>query len=110
MHELLAMPLSLMADTSSAASIMRSFVSPVINTLCVVGAAACVFFLVNGGITYATSSGKPENLEHAKKVIRNALIGLVLIFAAVALTQILTHSYAGSNAASHASVPNLTAI
>ena len=57
-----------------------------------------------------TSAGQPDKLEHAKRIIRNALIGLVLVFAAVALTQILTHAYAGSSAASHASVPNLTAI
>src|SRR5581483_2870803 len=102
--------LTFMSDTGSAASVIRSYVSPAIDTLCVVGSAACVFFLVNGGIHYMTSSGKPDNLEHAKRIIRNALIGLVLIFAAAALTQILSHSYAGSAAASHASVPNLTAI
>ena len=106
----LAMPVSLMADTSSAASVMQSYVSPAIDTLCVVGSVACVFFLVNGGVNYMTSAGKPDKLEHAKKIIRNALIGLVLVFAAAALTQILTHAYAGSSAASHASIPNLTAI
>ncbi len=110
MHELLAMPVTLMAATSSAAGIMRSYVSPIINTLCIVGSAACIFFLANGGITYATSAGQPDKLDHAKRIIRNALIGLIFIFAATALTQILTHAYAGSNSAAHASIPNLTAI
>lgn len=109
MQQLLTVP-AFMADASPAANIMRSFVSPVIGTLCVVGALACVFFLANGGITYVASTGKPENLEHAKKVIRNALVGLIIIFAAGALTQILTHTYAGTSAATHAAVPNLTAI
>lgn len=110
MSVLFAMPVTFMADTSSAASVMRSYVSPVIKTLCLIGSVACIFFLVNGGINYMTSAGKPEQLEHAKRVIRNALIGLLLILAAATLTQILTHSYAGSGAASQASVPNLTAI
>jgi len=110
MHGFLAMPVTLMADSSSAADVMRSFVSPIIDTLCAVGALACVFFLVNGGITYITSAGKPDSLDHAKRVIRNALLGLILVFAAGALTQILTHAYGGSAAAAHASVPNLTAI
>ncbi|HUB92967.1 MAG TPA: pilin [Verrucomicrobiae bacterium] len=110
MHSLFAMPVTLMADTSSAASVMQSYVSPAINTLCIVGSVACVFFLVNGGINYMTSSGKPDKLEQAKKIIRNALVGLVLIFAAAAFTQILTHAYSGSSAASQASIPNLTAI
>lgn len=109
MHGILAMPVTYMA-ASSAADVMRSFVSPVIDTLCAVGSLACVFFLVNGGISYVTSTGKPEDLDHAKRVIRNALIGLVLVFAAGALTQILTHAYGGSSAAMHASTPNLTAI
>lgn len=110
MHGMLAITTTYMAAASSAADVMRSFVSPVIVTLCAVGSLACVFFLVNGGISYVTSTGKPENLDHAKRVIRNALIGLVLIFAAGALTQILTHAYGGSSAAMHASTPNLTAI
>jgi hypothetical protein len=110
MNGLLAMPITLMADTSSAADIMHSYVSPIIDTLSIVGSAACIFFLVNGGINYMTSAGQPDKLEHAKRIIRSALIGLVLIFAAATLTQILTHAYIGSNAAMHASVPNLTAI
>jgi len=104
------MPVTLMADVSSATSVMHSFVSPIIDTLCAVGSLVCVFFLVNGGINYMTSTGKPDSLDHAKRVIRNALIGLILIFAAATLTQILTHAYGGSSAATHASVPNLTAI
>lgn len=104
------MPIAFMANASSADSVMRAFVSPITDTLCVVGALACIFFLVNGGIAYVTSAGKPDSLDHAKRIIRNALLGLVLIFAAVTLTTILTHAYGGSTAATHASVPNLTAI
>jgi len=103
------MPALLLADTS-AASVMHSFVSPIMLTLCATASLACVFFIVNGGIVYMTSAGKPENLDNAKRIIRNALIGLVLVFAAGALTQILTNSYAGTPAVNHASVPNLTAI
>jgi len=79
-------------------------------TLCAVASLACVFFIVNGGVAYMTSAGRPENLDRAKRILRNALIGLVLIFAAGALTQILTHSYTGRAAVSHVSVPNLTSI
>src|ERR1700761_7789023 len=107
---LFGIPLALMADAPSANSVMGVFVSPVMDTLCAVAALACVFFLVNGGIAYMTSAGKPDSLDHAKRVIRNALLGLLLVFAAGTLTAILTHVYAGSSAATHASVPNLTAI
>jgi hypothetical protein len=104
------MNLAIMADTSSAATVMGSFVAPVVRTMCVLASLVCVFFLVNGGINYMTSAGKPENLDHAKKIIRNALIGLVIVLAAGVLTEILTHAYAGSSAAMNAKLPNLTAI
>jgi hypothetical protein len=99
-----------LADASSAASVMRSFVAPVVRTLCGVASLVCVFFLVNGGFHYMTSSGKPDRLEHAKHVLRNALIGLIIVLAAGALTAILTHAYSGSSAALGQKLPNLTSV
>jgi len=110
MQGLIAMPFTFMADTSSAASVMSSFIVPVIRTLCIVATPVCVFFLVNGGIAYMSSGGKPDKLEHAKRIIRNALIGLVIVIAAAVLTEILTHAYASSSAAMNAKLPNLTDI
>jgi type IV secretion system pilin len=91
-----AMHMVVMADSSSAASVMRSFVSPVVGTMCVLASLVCAFFLVNGGFQYMTSAGKVDNLDHAKRVIRNALIGLIIVLAAAVLTTILTHAYSGS--------------
>lgn len=99
-----------MADISSAVNAMHVFVTPVMNTLCVVGSLACIFFLVNGGVSYMTSAGKPSSLEHAKRVIRNALIGLVMIFAAATLTQILSHAYGSVGTVSQAGAPSLAAL
>lgn len=110
MRSLLAMPLTLMADSSSASSVMHAYVAPVIRTLCVVASLVCVFFLVNGGYHYMTSSGKPEQLDHAKRVLRNALVGLIIVLAAGVLTEFLVHAYAGSHAATNASLPKLEAI
>lgn len=110
MHELLAMPVAFMADTSSAAATMRDFVRPVVVTMCALASLVCVFFLVTGGITYITSAGKPDNLEQAKKIIRNALIGLVLVIAAAVLTQILVGAYSSANQTANASLPQLTSV
>jgi hypothetical protein len=98
------------ADISSAASVMHSFVAPIMRSLCIVASLVCVFFLVNGGLQYITSSGKPEKLEHAKRVVSNALLGLVIVLAATALTTILTHAYSGSSMAMSQKLPALTAI
>jgi hypothetical protein len=99
-----------LADASSAASVMHSFVAPVIQTLCVVASLVCVFFLVNGGYHYMTSSGKPDKLEEAKHTLKNALLGLAIVLAAATLTAILTHAYSGSSAALGQKLPNLTVI
>jgi hypothetical protein len=83
----LAVMLSNFGDASAAGQVMRQFVAPVFATLAILAGLACTFFLVNGGIAYMTSTGRPDKLEHAKKVIRNALLGLVLVKAIVGLFQ-----------------------
>lgn len=57
-----------------------------------------------------TSKGSPENLEHAKRTIKNALIGLVLILAAVTLTAILSHAYSSSAGTVTEKLPTLQPI
>lgn len=81
------------ADANTAANAMHSYIAPLVQTLCVLASLACVFFLVNGGIQYMTSSGRPDKLEHAKLIIRHSLIGLVIVLGAAVLTAILSHAY-----------------
>ncbi|HEY1835215.1 MAG TPA: hypothetical protein VGG13_00115 [Candidatus Saccharimonadales bacterium] len=109
---LLAFPLSLFANTtaSSAASVMHSFVDPVIGTMCVVASLVCAFFIATGGYHYMTSSGKPDNLENAKKIIRNALIGLVIVLGAATLTAILSHAYGSPSTGATQQMPALSPI
>lgn len=110
MAGLFNMSLTILADASAASTVMQSYVTPVVRTLSVLASLACVFFLINGGINYMTSAGKPDNLEHAKKVIRNALIGLVLILAATVITTILTHAYSSSGVTPGTTLPQLTPV
>jgi hypothetical protein len=107
---ILVSTLTMVADASTAAGIMRSYVAPVIQTLAVIASLVCVFFLVTGGYHYMTSSGKPEKLEEAKQTLKNALLGLVIVLAAGVLTAILTHAYAGSSAALSQKLPDLTVV
>jgi hypothetical protein len=104
------LPLTLFANASAASDAMRSFLDPVIVTLCVIASLACTFFLVTGGIQYMTSKGNPENLEHAKRTLKNALIGLVLVIAAATLTAILSHAYGSSAGTMADKLPTLTPI
>lgn len=106
----LALPVMYLADASAVSQVMHSFITPVIATLCALASLASVFFLVHGGVMYMSSSGNPEKLDQAKRIIRNALIGLVLVLAAASLTALLTNAYSGSGAAPTEKFPTLQAI
>jgi hypothetical protein len=105
-----AFPLTLMADASAAADAMRSYITPVLATMIGLASVAVVFFLVYGGIQYMTSAGSPDKLESAKKILRNALIGLVIVIAAGTLTGILSHAYSSPNIAPAESMPAMTKV
>lgn len=107
---ILLTPLSQLADAAAASSSMSSFISPMITTMCVIASLVFVGFLVNGGIQMMTSSGKPEKLEHAKGIIKNALIGLVVVLAAVTTTSILTNTYKSSGNTTATEIPALVEI
>jgi len=102
--------LSLLADTSGAITVMRDYVGPTIRMLAGLASIACVFFLVNGGYQYITSSGNPENLENAKQIIKKALIGLIIVLGAATLTTILSGAYGDPSNTTGATLPALEAI
>jgi hypothetical protein len=99
-----------MADAAASSASMKSFIGPMVNTLCVIASLIFVGFIVNAGIQMMTSSGKPEQLEHAKGIIKNALIGLVVVLAAVTLTNILTNTYKSSGNTTTKEMPVLTEV
>ncbi|TXG77769.1 hypothetical protein E6P97_00980 [Patescibacteria group bacterium] len=102
--------LSLLADTSGAVSVMRGYVNPMAQVLAGLATLACVFFLVNGGYQYITSTGNPEALENAKLIIKRALIGLVIVLGAATLTTILSGAYGDPSGTTNATLPSLQAI
>ena len=102
--------LTIFGDTSSAITAMREYVMPVVQLLAGLASVACVFFIANAGYLYITSSGKPEQMEHAKEVLKKAVLGLVIVLAAVTLTTILTNSYGTPHDPSSATMPSLEAI
>lgn len=110
MSDIFTMSLTLMADSSGAVSAMRDYVAPTIRTLAALAAIVCTFFIVNAGYLYMTSSGKPEQMDHAKHVLRNALLGLVIVLAAATLTSILSSAYGHPAGGQTATLPSLEAI
>lgn len=72
---------------------LTSFTTQTLQTIITLASLAATFFLVKGGYDYITSSGKPDNLEGAKKTIRNALIGLTLVIGAGVVSSLLNNAF-----------------
>ncbi len=98
------------ARISTATTVMHVFVKPVLSGMIILASLACVCFLIQGGYQYITSNGKPNKLEHAKKIIRNALVGLVIVCSAAALSALLAHAYASPTGGMSSKIPILTSI
>ncbi len=85
---------------------ISSYTSDTLAIITIIASGAAVFFLLRGGYIYITSTGKPDSLEEAKKTIRNALIGLVLVLAANGIVSLLQGALVGSgNSATVANLP-----
>lgn len=102
--------LTLFADTSGAISVMRDYATPTMQGLAVLASIICAFFIVNAGYLYITSSGKPEKMDHAKHVLKNALLGLLVVIAAATLVSLLSGAYGSTQDVSNATLPSLEAI
>lgn len=77
------------ADTAGAIKTVRDYVLPTAKILSGIASLACAFFLTHAGYIYMTSSGKPDRMEYAKSIAKKAVIGLVIVLAAVTIVSIL---------------------
>lgn len=98
------------ADTSAAGEAMRTLLEPILLSLVGIASLATVFFIILGGFQYMTSKGQPDKLEHAKKILKNAAIGLVLVIAAGTITAILTNAYSEGHQTTINSIPQLQTV
>jgi hypothetical protein len=85
--------LFLFADAQSASESLKSGISPLFSTMITTAAVLCTLFAIFGGYYYMTSAGHPEKLERAKKTLRNAFIGFVMVLGAGALVAIMQNAY-----------------
>lgn len=100
---LFAISIAALASPVYAAEIpdVATFTSNTLGIITFITAAAAVLFLIKGGYGYITSTGKPEALEEAKKTIKNALIGLVIVLAASTIVSVFRNALnAGSPSSS----------
>ena len=68
------------------------YTNDTLTVLIVLASLATVFFIIRGGYLYMTSSGNPVALEEAKKTIRQAIIGLVMVIGAGVFSSLLNNA------------------
>jgi len=80
----------------------------VINILMSLLSLIAVCLILWGGFTYMTSNGSEEKIDQAKKILRNATIGLVLILSAWGITYFILTKLVGDTGGSSGGVDNCT--
>ena len=92
----------------STSSEITNFTRDTLQIITLIGTASAVFFLIKGGYLYITSNGNPESLNNAKKTIKNALIGLVLILAASTIISVFQNALTNPSANTNTGAVTLT--
>ena len=85
--------LAIASPAYAVSSDITQFTNNTLGMITLIATASAVFFLVKGGYQYITSTGKPDSLESARKTIRNALIGLVIVLGASVFVSVLSNSF-----------------
>ncbi len=95
---------------ASTSSYVENSLSPIIKTFGVLGSLLSILFLIIGAFNYITSSADPEKLAKSKRIIKNSLIGLVIVIGASFFSNLLINSYGPINHNTPASLPNLNSL
>jgi hypothetical protein len=69
-----------------------AFMMRIINIALAVAGLIAVLFLIIGGFRYITSAGNEETAEQAKKIITNAIIGIVVIILSFVIVRVITNA------------------
>lgn len=67
----------------------------IINILLLVAGAVAVIYIIIGGYQYVTAGGNADTASQARSTILNALIGLIIIFAAYAIVAFVLKKFIG---------------
>ncbi len=71
---------------------LTQFIMKIINIALGVAGLIAVLFLIIGGFRYITSAGNEETAEQAKKIIVNAIIGIVVIILSFVIVRVIANA------------------
>lgn len=90
----LAMP----ALAAGVPSEVANYTTETLKIITTITSLAAVFFIIKGGYLYLTSTGQPDSLEQAKKLIKNAVIGLIIVLAASFIVSVFQNALTSDSA------------
>jgi len=64
---------------------LYELISKIVNTVLIIVGIVAVLYLVYGGVTYITAGGDAEKATKGRTTITNAIIGIIVIAAALAI-------------------------
>ncbi len=76
---------------------ITEFIMNIINIALTVAGLIAVLFLIIGGFRYITSAGNEETAESAKKIIINAIIGIVIIILSFVIVRVISEALVNNN-------------
>lgn len=80
-------------DYKTGGTALGTLVSNLVGALFIAGFLLTFVYLLTGGIGWATSGGDKTKLEKARDQITNAIIGLIIVASAYALTTVLAQFF-----------------
>lgn len=97
--------------SEDAPSLFGNTIAVIVGTMLIVATLLALFQLLQGGLEWITSGGDKTGVENARNRLTNALIGLVIVFAAWAfylvILQILGISPLGQNGNFNLPLPSI---
>ena len=76
---------SIIAAQTGGESDLKSFVLTLVNFILLFLGFICVIFIIYAGFLYITSGTSDDGPDKAKEIIKNAIIGIIIILASFAI-------------------------
>lgn len=71
---------------------LSDFILRIINIALAIAGLVAVLFLIIGGFRYITAAGNEEASASAKKIITNAIIGIVVIILSFVIVRVISNA------------------
>jgi len=77
-------------------STLTGFILRVINIALALAGLIAVLFLIIGGFRYITAGGNSDNSDEAKKIILNAVIGIIVVILSFVVVRVVSNTLVNS--------------